>query len=95
MAARGNRPGRRRIGPSGLRFLLSFVVRLPFSEHFSRPYQLLLPSADEHDGHKTALDKNDGQRRKGYLSVVSSGDTAQIVQTQFAEYGQPEVPEPG
>ena len=88
MAARGNRPARRRIEPSGLRFLLSFVAGLPFTELFPRPYRLRLPSADEHDYHKTALDENAGLRRKGYLSLVSSGDTAQIVQTQFAKYGQ-------
>ena len=28
------------------------------------------------------------ERRKGYLSLVSSGGAAPIVQTQFAEYGQ-------
>ena len=90
MAARGNRPGRRRIEPSGLHFLLSIVAGLPFAELFPRPYRLRLPCADEHDCHKTALDKNAWPRRKGNLSLVSSGDTAEIVQIQFAEYGQPE-----
>ena len=51
-------PARRRIEPSGLRFLLSFVAGRPFAELFPRPYRLRLPSADEHDCHKTALDTN-------------------------------------
>ena len=72
--------------------LLLQLAGRPFAELFPRPYRLWLPSADEHDCHKTALDENAGPRRKGYLSesLVSSGDTAQIVQTQFAEDGQPE-----
>ena len=70
MAARGNRPARRRIEPLGLRFLLSFVAGRPFAELFPRPYRLRLPSADEHDCHKTALDKNAEPRRKGHLSLV-------------------------